>query len=391
MTEHERQPFERALDGGSAVLAKGEGFDAEFQRLGLNDEAAEIVSKIDGTRSAAEIAGIAGKDIFNTYKLLEGLRALGLLHKAEPPKDDLEFESAGVADAADAWSGGDVPQFQTEPEPPVQPVVEAAPVAAAAVPTPAVAEENWGFDEAQIETVEKAAAPPPPPTPVPKPARRPTFSGTQTRKIPVKPQKSSGAPVFALIVIVLLAAVGFGGWYWWNLRQVPARAQVATKHPVIIPKPAPPPPPAPAPVETASVMPTAAPRSAAAPLSADSVGAIPPGRDHTAAGEARAATQKPAAAPKVSGKYAAMAAEFARNPKGNFTLQFELVCQEASLSKAVADGGENVWFVPTTYRSQPCYRVFWGHYDTHDAATAATTQIPAALHSGKPVVVAGPK
>ena len=71
VTEQDRGPFERALNGGSAVLTKNDGFDAAFQKLGLNEEAAEIASKIDGTRSAADIAATTGKDVFNTYKLLE--------------------------------------------------------------------------------------------------------------------------------------------------------------------------------------------------------------------------------------------------------------------------------------------------------------------------------
>src|SRR5204863_7562280 len=33
VTEQDRQPFERALDGGSAVLTKTDGFDEAFQRL----------------------------------------------------------------------------------------------------------------------------------------------------------------------------------------------------------------------------------------------------------------------------------------------------------------------------------------------------------------------
>lgn len=86
-----------------------------------------------------------------------------------------------------------------------------------------------------------------------------------------------------------------------------------------------------------------------------------------------------------------MAAEFARNPQGNFTVQFELVCQTSSLAKAMQDGGSSVWFVPTNYQGRSCYRVFWGHYDQRDAAEAAAAQIPASLRSGKAVVVAVPR
>ncbi len=44
VTEPDRQPFERALAGGSAVLAKTEGFDNAFTNLGLNEDASEIAS-----------------------------------------------------------------------------------------------------------------------------------------------------------------------------------------------------------------------------------------------------------------------------------------------------------------------------------------------------------
>src|SRR5712691_2424459 len=243
VTEQDRQPFERALDGGSAVLSKTDGFDAAFQKLGLNDEAAEIASKIDGRTTAAEIAAATGKDVFNTYKLLEALRALGLLRKHEEKaraKDELGFESVGVADAADAWSSGRMPAFQTEPEPPVQPVMESAPPPAAAISPPNPAEVQWGFDEAQIETVSRASTPPPPPKPV-------RATQTQTRRTPPQftrpqPKTQRHVPVFALIVVLIIAAAGLGGWYWWKGQQrvAPPPTPKPFARPII--KPTPPPP-----------------------------------------------------------------------------------------------------------------------------------------------------
>ena len=134
VTDQDRSPFERALEGGSAVLEKTPDFDLAFARLGLNEDASEIARKIDGKRTAAEIAAITGKDVFNTYKLLEALRALGLLRKLESKaevKDELAFASVGVADAADAWSSGKMPAFQLENEPPVQPAMEVGAASAA--------------------------------------------------------------------------------------------------------------------------------------------------------------------------------------------------------------------------------------------------------------------
>jgi len=86
-----------------------------------------------------------------------------------------------------------------------------------------------------------------------------------------------------------------------------------------------------------------------------------------------------------------MAEEYARTASGNFTVQFELVCQTSSLAKATQAGGSNVWFVPISYRGQSCYRVFWGRYGTREAATRAWVQIPAAMRGAKPVVVPIPK
>ena len=91
------------------------------------------------------------------------------------------------------------------------------------------------------------------------------------------------------------------------------------------------------------------------------------------------------------GKYDAMARQYAQNPAGTYTVQFELVCQTPSLAKAIAAGGSNVWFVPVSYRGQSCYRVFWGHFDSRDAAIAAAARIPGALRGSNPVVVSVPR
>jgi septal ring-binding cell division protein DamX len=353
VTEQDRQPFERALDGGSAVLKKIDGFDAAFERLGLNEEAAEIVSKIDGERNASEIAAAAAKDAFNTYKLLEALRALGLLNKAQA-KDEMSFESVGVADAADAWSSGRMPAFQTEPEPPVQPVTEAAPPPIA---IPKI-EHEWGFDEAQIETVQRAAEPP-------KPVKAAAADRTATKRSApafTRPQasaKTSRAPVFALIVILFLAAAGYGFWYWMNLTKVPP--------PAIVERP----------VKTMT-----------------SVGGGPPAVIRPAEGPASTRTSAPAPMTQPAEPQPATPKEPSPpKPKpGNFTVQFELVCQQASLSKAKQEGGSKVWSVPLTYRGQSCYRVFWGRYETRAEAEAGAAEIPAALRAGsKPVVVSVPK
>ncbi|HJT16561.1 MAG TPA: DUF4388 domain-containing protein [Thermoanaerobaculia bacterium] len=370
VTEQERQPFERALNGGQAVLAKNDGFDAAFQKLGLNDEAAEIASKIDGNRSAADIVAATGKDAFNTYKLLEALRVLGLLRKIEKPQaeDELGFASIGVFDAEESMTRRPttgrtpIPEFQTEPEPPVEPTGEEAPPPPIAVVTPPNPPDvQWGFDEAQIEAVTNAAAPPPPPA-----RTRGTATQTQTRRTPPQftrpqPKKSRQAPVFVLVFLLIIVGAAFGGWYWWKSQPVPAATPVATK-----PKPAPV---QPQPVVTAEVggketpvEKTPQPQPMPPPVSA------------------------PVAAPVPQSQPAPVQTSAAK-----FTLQIELVCQQASLAKAQQIGGSNVWSAPITYRNQACHRVFWGRYATRDEADAAASQIPAELRASKPVVVTIPQ
>jgi septal ring-binding cell division protein DamX len=376
VTDQDRSPYERALEGGSAVLEKTAEFELAFARLGLNEDASEIATKIDGKRTVAEIAAVTGKDIFNTYKLLEALRALGLLRKLESEskaevKDELAFSSLGVADAADAWSSGKMPAFQLEPEPPVQPAMESAPP-----PPPMLPDVQWGFDEAQIETANQAAESrplPPPPVPIP---RSVTHSQTQSRRTPPKfarPEaKKRGAPVFLMIVLLIIGAASFAAWWYWkqlNAEPVPIEVVRPMKPPVnVTPIPPPAPVPGPAPVPAPAPQPVLA-QPAPAPTPTPSVVAGAPAG--TRAGGAPATTLATQAANK-------------------FTLQVELVCQDASLRKATAMGGDKVWSSPITYRGQQCYRVFWGRYPTRAAAEAAVGEIPAGLRGSKPVAVTIP-
>jgi septal ring-binding cell division protein DamX len=87
-----------------------------------------------------------------------------------------------------------------------------------------------------------------------------------------------------------------------------------------------------------------------------------------------------------------MAREHQASAKGAYTIQFELVCQTSSLTRALATKDEHVWFVPTTFSGKPCYRVLWGQYATRDDAAKGIADIPAALSAGsKPVVIPTPK
>src|SRR5260221_11099490 len=99
VTETDRARFDHATDGGSAVFHKASDFDDAFRRLGLNQDAEDIAIHIDGSNTAADVAASSGKDAFNVYKLLEALRGLGLLTKAQGTSQ------VSTLDAHDSFAG----------------------------------------------------------------------------------------------------------------------------------------------------------------------------------------------------------------------------------------------------------------------------------------------
>src|SRR5687767_983078 len=62
VTEQDRQKFDRAMEGGSAVFEKSGDFQEVFGRLGLNEDAEAIIAQVDGTRTASEVASSSGRD-----------------------------------------------------------------------------------------------------------------------------------------------------------------------------------------------------------------------------------------------------------------------------------------------------------------------------------------
>jgi septal ring-binding cell division protein DamX len=253
---------------------------------------------------------------------------------------------------------------------------------------PAVAKPNdkaWGFDEAQIEAARRGTSPQLPGT-----RTRPTMSGRPARPA----QKSRVVPI--VLIAAAVAAVGFAAWWWMQRSNQPApvaavaprpRPPVAEQTPVLAPTTtgtvvdiAPP--------VTASTATIATPVASAATASAPAKSRV----EKQTGGRVITNVPAPSTAPDPGrGKYDAMARQYAQNPAGTYTVQFELVCQTPSLAKAIAAGGSNVWFVPVSYRGQSCYRVFWGHFDSRDAAIAAAARIPGALRGSNPVVVSVPR
>jgi len=451
VTDSDRAKFEQAMDGGAAVFAKPPDFDEAYQRLGLNEDADDIVKELDGEKSAADVASDAGKDAFNVYKLLEALRALGLVTRVErthgaPELSFDDFESAGVSDASDVWASTPGPELELTPTMETPVPADVPLVAPAPVPPPAAdPEPAWGFDEAQIETARRAAEPEPvtPVVPPPAPAEK-------------EKQGTRWGMLIALFVVALVALGAFSAWQWWKAKNGPASPQPVVRSAkkagpigkIVTPAAPPPAPSAPpgltatmtgqAPVTTTTgVRPgpatdsgtttraaatTTAPnaegtRTATHPPAGPAVvtATAPPmqAATGTVAGRPAKTPALPAvtrversstgaatitnsgAAPKADdglrSKYDAMARQQAADPVGAYTVQFELVCETASITKAMNAGRSAVWWVPTTYRGRPCYRVFWGRFQTREEATKAAADIPAALRDSSPTVVKIPR
>lgn len=462
VTDNDRAKFDAALDGGNAVLTKAADFDESFRRLGLNQEAAAIAANIDGVNSASEVAMLSGTDTFNVYKLLHALHVLGLLARAEKPQvedqvwsmppstGDFSFETEAVSDAADMWAEPAPAQELAAPTPVPSPALEAQfetgfedapsldlppmneasepepaemamPPAAAAMPSwemapppitpmqpfekqaPAPApkaDEQWGFDEAQIETARRATEP--------VRGKQPPPMKTVVAKAS-KPGKWVNTLVGA-VLIVILGVGGYAAWLWWQNKQAESQPVVVVKrpvkHPVIHPTPAPvtatattattatqatvvtatAPPPKPT-VITPTTAPAPTPAtSTTARLEQTNGGAL-----ITNANTARPSTPVAPATDAERARFETMAKEFAADKSGNFTIQFELVCEPASITRALREGGKSVWFVPTSYRGRSCYRVFWGRYPTQQAAQTAIASVPQTLREAAPVVVHIPK
>jgi hypothetical protein len=314
-----------------------------------------------------------------------------------PPMNEPAFETApDVEPEPDAMEPPSMPAWDTPAPPPITPMQSFEKSKRMPEPPPVpVADEQWGFDEAQIETAARAAVPvnrknPPPMKEVVKKASKP------------------GRWVDALIVSVSIVIIGFSAyavWMWWQAKQAEKAAEAMlvkrpAKRPVIRPTPPPPVvvPTATQAATTATVAPTPVPVAAkpspmvitSSPTTAR-VEQTTSGALITNAGAGTPSTPVAPATAADTARYEAMAREFAADKSGNFTVQFELVCEPASITKALREGSSNVWFLPISYRGRSCYRVFWGRYATQQAAQNAIASIPQTLREATPVVVHVPK
>lgn len=447
VTDQDRQKFERAMDGGSAVFEKVGDFDDVFRKLGLNEQAESIVRQIDGTKSVAEVATASGGETFNVYKLLHALATLRILRRVDAAQTQPEFTlddfaSAGVADAADVWNE---PQPQPQPSPTfeldeaealAQPTLEIQIPSESPQPSTASA---WDDEEESVAPEPIAAAPPPErmpawdvpprppaPAPIPMPIEPPAeaeeeqwgfddaqletarLATTATTPRPATPIKQGGRR-FGLIIalLVILAAAAYGGFVWWQSRGATQTAEVVpVRRPTRAPRPD-----AAAPANSGTIV--EAPTTTTAPATTDTATtnvatqttppAPVPTQTDTAAALPRVTPKPlvvasaPAPAPEpvqtsgIKARYDAMAREFASNPSGNFTVQVQILCEPANVAKAMSAGGSNIWFVPQSIGSRSCYRVFWGRYATRDEAQRAMAAIPADLRDPSAAVKPVPK
>jgi len=376
VTDNDRSRFERALDGGYAVFAKAADFDAHFGTLGLNQDAEDIAAEIDGARSATEIAAASGKDEFNTWKLLYAFEMLGLLTRTEAtrPEDELPFDdiaTAGVADAANVW---DEPSTDTWDVPTAQYAIEDEPVPATVeVPliSSALATETHSMPVWEAEPEPEPVIPPPPPPPPPM---------KEAVEKAAKPNRGIGI-LLGAVVVIGLAFGGWAGWQWWQGRQAPSpvgsrrtgRQVGGALKPTVRPR-------------SAGTLPAGPPATPpAVPVTTTTTPPPPPVAMTITA-------PPPAPTDDLRAKYDAMARQHQTSATGAYTVQFELVCQTSSLTRALAGNDQHVWFVPTTYQGKACYRVLWGQYATRDEAAKGIAEIPTTLRGGStPVVIATPK
>jgi hypothetical protein len=325
-----------------------------------------------------------------------------------------EIASAGVADAADMWDEPAPPQAPEptftldEAEAQQQPTIEvpvttsawdedevAPPVPAAAVPIPAPVppaapppiplKEEWGFDEAQIETAQRVHTPAkstPVGAPIPKGKRK---TGNRLGLL------------LAIMAVFVLGAGGYYGYLWWQERQEQAPAPVVERRPPLQPvtattaSTATAPPAATMTIVDATTTTTTAP-PAKAPLQITAT--TPPPVETTTTAPLPTVTPKAPAPAPASGdraRYDEMARLYAANATGNFTVQIQILCEPSNLTKAISAGGEKVWFVPQSIGGRPCYRVFWGRYNTRDEAQRALGDVPASLRDRSSSVKAVPK
>lgn len=283
-----------------------------------------------------------------------------------------------------------------------------------------------GYHDASVSDSQEAATPPPAPAdglgsiealrnfelPASQfPPIEERIAQKQERKktLPATPvPRGRKTGLIAAVAIGVIAIVAAGGWYYFESTKAnesvasaertaapvkpaaaktssdaePAKNETPTETATTAAKPEPN-----ARIEIPSEMPAASAKPT--PVAAPTTRAPEP-KAPTPAPAPQPASVKPASAPVTPSpsKYTAQAQQYAKEAATvPFTVQFALVCRDASIENNVRLGGSKIWYVPISYRGETCYKVYWGRYSTREQAERGVGEIPSALRSGKPSVV----
>lgn len=400
VTETDRAKVERLLPS-TALISRAPDFDAQYAALGLNEEADEIVGHLSGEKTVAEIAAESKSDSFAVFKLILALATLGILTGAGLPQRSLEVSSSSTDFDFDDPPAAGVEEsgFHSESSVPAEELYahsasdvvttlhpEAPTPYSSAATSPQedfdVPPGKLDFDPALLAE-EPAGGSLGPSEPIAVPVSN-SYIRSKTFHTPKK--RRSKLPVI-LLAVLLVGAGAFGSWKYFASSETGVTDAARP-----IPRAASQVPPSPVPSSTETGSPSAA---AAQTTTAQ-------GEAGTSGGSALAATTsaEPAAPPAAAvatpatqqatpSTYRSQAQEFARTAeRSQFALQFEVVCQDASVRRAVAEGGSSVWFVPAKVGGRDCFRVLWGRYPSREAAGRAANEIPRGLRSSAPIPVA---
>ena len=180
-----------------------------------------------------------------------------------------------------------------------------------------------------------------------------------------RPRQRSGAPWLWLLILLGAAVAGL---LYWRSRGTAAPGPGNPLATANTPTTA-------ALVSTAAPAPLAAAEATAAPAATRPPAVSPTGRRAQP-------TAAPAALSQGRQKWLDRASRDRREAdserSARFTIQLELVCEEASLSDAwkYDRPAGTMWLATTPFRGQNCFRVLWGRYPTREAAQRALARAP---------------
>lgn len=383
VTDPDRKRVDERLEGGEVRLRKAPHFTLRYPDLGLNEDADRVAALVDGRRTAAEIAAEAGGNGFMNLKLLAALRILGLFEINPKAHEQLEIsfdpEEHGNAllPGVDRSFPDDLPEWEIEPD---SLETDRAPdVGSGDDPSAENLESNVSDDWSLEDETED----PPMNSEVPMDQHPDDFesSGGPTTDLdvlesetvlagPDSPRPHGRWRVVAAIAIALILVLI--GWLLYRERSSDRERdshETRGKSPIEDRRSEP---------DVPLVV------TSEVEVDEDASDPTPPVENPSAAPDGSASeTGDP-----LRKRYDRMARDYAQEAgRIAHTVQFEIVCQTSSITLALEVGGGPVWFVPIDYRGEPCFRVFWGRYQTEDAATRAIDEIPRELRGLRPVVI----